>query len=109
MHEGFESTSGEAGVVDDRKLVVLGLPWVTDEASLRKYFSQFGPLQARRAASRQSWVSVERLLWTPAVIAAVMRRSSSSCYQTEACTAALLLVRHVAFVMVSLCAPVGSC
>ena len=49
-HEGFDSPGGEAGVVDDRKLVVLGLPWVTDEASLRKYFSQFGPLQARRAA-----------------------------------------------------------
>ena len=44
-HEGFEGAGGEAGVADDRKLVVLGLPWVTDEASLRKDFSQFGPLQ----------------------------------------------------------------
>jgi hypothetical protein len=43
--------SGEpGGVADDRKLVVLGLPWVTDEASLRKYFAQFGPLQVRGAA-----------------------------------------------------------
>lgn len=47
--DSFESTSGGegSGVVDDRKLVVLGLPWVTDEASLRQYFTQFGPLQAR--------------------------------------------------------------
>ncbi|KAK9827371.1 hypothetical protein WJX81_002984 [Elliptochloris bilobata] len=46
VHDGFEGTSAEAGgAADDRKLVVLGLPWVTDEASLRKYFSQFGPLQ----------------------------------------------------------------
>jgi len=43
-------------MADDRKLVVLGLPWVTDEASLRKYFAQFGPLQVRGAAL---------MLWPP--------------------------------------------
>ena len=44
--ESYDSADA-GGVADDRKLVVLGLPWVTDEASLRKYFAQFGPLQAR--------------------------------------------------------------
>ena len=28
-----------------RKLVILGLPWDTTEASLEQYFSQIGPLQ----------------------------------------------------------------
>jgi RNA recognition motif-containing protein len=33
------------GEVDVRKLVILGLPWDTTEASLEQYFSQIGPLQ----------------------------------------------------------------
>ncbi len=31
--------------VESRKLVILGLPWDTTEASLEQHFSQFGPLQ----------------------------------------------------------------
>lgn len=69
MHEGFESPSREASVVDDRKLVVLGLPWVTDEASLRKYFSQFGPLQARCAPEKECWKFGEiATKWKPVLL-----------------------------------------
>ena len=31
--------------IENRKLVVLGLPWQTDEETLQQYFSQFGPLE----------------------------------------------------------------
>ena len=37
--------SADAGDTDMRKLVILGLPWDTTEASLEQYFSQIGPLQ----------------------------------------------------------------
>lgn len=37
--------AGEAADADTRKLVILGLPWDTNEASLEQYFSQIGPLQ----------------------------------------------------------------
>ena len=39
--------SADAGDTDMRKLVILGLPWDTTEASLEQYFSQIGPLQVR--------------------------------------------------------------
>ena len=38
-------SSGDAADTDTRKLVILGLPWDTTEASLEQYFSQIGPLQ----------------------------------------------------------------
>ena len=38
-------SSGDAADTDTRKLVILGLPWDTTEASLEQYFSQLGPLQ----------------------------------------------------------------
>jgi len=38
-------TAGDATDTDTRKLVILGLPWDTTEASLEQYFSQLGPLQ----------------------------------------------------------------
>lgn len=37
--------TGDAADADMRKLVILGLPWDTTEASLEQYFSQIGPLQ----------------------------------------------------------------
>ena len=37
--------AGDAADTDTRKLVILGLPWDTTEASLEQYFSQLGPLQ----------------------------------------------------------------
>ena len=30
--------------IENRKLVVLGLPWETDEETLQQYFSQYGAL-----------------------------------------------------------------
>ena len=38
-------SAGDAADSDTRKLVILGLPWDTTEASLEQYFSQIGPLQ----------------------------------------------------------------
>ena len=37
--------------VDARKLVILGLPWETTEASLEQHFSQIGPLQVTEVFS----------------------------------------------------------
>ena len=40
-------STGDAADADTRKLVILGLPWDTTEASLEQYFSQIGPLQVQ--------------------------------------------------------------
>ncbi|CAL8463515.1 g3049 [Coccomyxa elongata] len=45
MNSNSNGDSIMGSEVDARKLVILGLPWETTEASLEQHFSQIGPLQ----------------------------------------------------------------
>ena len=39
------ASNGDSQAIENRKLVILGLPWETDEETLQQYFSQFGALE----------------------------------------------------------------
>ena len=43
IHLSTDSENSQA--IENRKLVVLGLPWETDEETLQQYFSQYGALE----------------------------------------------------------------
>ncbi|KAL3130811.1 hypothetical protein ABBQ38_000147 [Trebouxia sp. C0009 RCD-2024] len=47
QHSGSQlpSSHDDSQALENRKLVILGLPWDTDEETLQQYFSQFGALE----------------------------------------------------------------
>ena len=51
-------SAGDTADADTRKLVILGLPWDTTEASLEQYFSQIGPLQVQTSCHLQEVLSL---------------------------------------------------